>query len=178
MERMYCALDEKSATRFACVRYGNVAWSTGSVLPVWQQMHSSSGVIGSTGPHMRRFFFTVDEAVALVMTALENVDQVHGRVLARHMKAAKIEDLLNAWIAHKGGRWEKIEGRPGEREDEYLIGDLELPFTRALSLNGVPHYLIGFNDRAPEPLPEGLSSANTSPLTEEEMLALIEGQQE
>jgi FlaA1/EpsC-like NDP-sugar epimerase len=178
MERMYCTLDEKSSTRFACVRYGNVAWSTGSVLPVWQQMHSTSGVIGSTRPQMRRFFFTVEEAVALVLTALENIDQVRGRVLARHMKAAKIEDLLNTWVAHKGGRWEKIAGRPGEREDEYLIGDLELPFTQSLVLSGVQHYLIDFNARAAAPLPDVLSSANTSRLTEAEMLALIEGQRE
>ena len=37
MERMYCSMDSKADTRFACVRYGNVAWSTGSVLPIWTQ---------------------------------------------------------------------------------------------------------------------------------------------
>jgi FlaA1/EpsC-like NDP-sugar epimerase len=39
MERMFCTLDGKTDTRFACVRCGNVAWSTGSVLPIWKRMH-------------------------------------------------------------------------------------------------------------------------------------------
>jgi FlaA1/EpsC-like NDP-sugar epimerase len=63
MERMYCSLDEKTITKFACVRYGNVAWSTGSVLPIWKNMHEQTGLIKTTGPEMRRFFFTVEEAV-------------------------------------------------------------------------------------------------------------------
>src|SRR5262249_6767131 len=29
MERMFCGLNNRAATKFACVRYGNVAWSTG-----------------------------------------------------------------------------------------------------------------------------------------------------
>ena len=32
MERVFCAMDGKSSTRIACVRHGNIAWSTGSFL--------------------------------------------------------------------------------------------------------------------------------------------------
>ena len=173
MERMYCGLDRKGDTKFACVRYGNVAWSTGSVLPVWKKMHDEAGVIGSTGPDMRRFFFTVDEAVALVIAALRNIDLVRGKVLARHMRAALIRDLLNVWVQDRGGRWEQINGRPGEREDEFLVGDLELPYTDELQLGGIPHYLISFNEKVASPMTEGLSSANTTRLDEAEMRALI-----
>jgi UDP-N-acetylglucosamine 4,6-dehydratase len=59
MERMFCASDRKTATKFSCVRYGNVAWSTGSVLPIWKKMHDETSVIQSTGPEMRRFFFSM-----------------------------------------------------------------------------------------------------------------------
>src|SRR5688500_1638163 len=65
MERVFCSMNGKTDTRFVSVRYGNVAWSTGSVLPIWKKMHETTGVIGTTGPDMRRFFFTVDEAVKL-----------------------------------------------------------------------------------------------------------------
>jgi len=173
MERVFCSLDGKTSTRFACVRYGNVAWSTGSVLCIWKKMIEQTGVIGTTGPEMRRFFFTVDDAVKLVLTALENADSLGGKVLSRHMKAAQIEDILNVWTKHKGGRWEKIEGRPGERNDEFLICDLELPYTHEVVYDGIKHYVISFNDKAANPISVGLSSANTDRMSEDEILAIL-----
>lgn len=173
MERTFSSLDGKSDTRFASVRYGNVAWSTGSVLPIWKRMHEKEGVIGTTGPDMRRFFFTVDEAVALVRTALDNIDTLHGTVLSRTMKAAQMRDILELWVDNLGGRWEQIEGRPGEREDEFLIGDLELPHTREVDFGGIQHFVISFNEKSDQPPAFGLSSANAERLTDDEILELI-----
>ena len=178
MERVFCSMNGKTDTKFACVRYGNVAWSTGSVLPIWKKMFEETGVVRSTGPEMRRFFFTVDDAVRLVLTALENIDTIQGKVLSRYMKAAQIEDLLNTWVKHKGGKWEKMEGRPGERDDEFLIGEIELPFAYEKVYDDVTHYIISFNEKSSAPLSEGLSSANTERLTEEEMLKLINSPKE
>ncbi len=174
MERVFCSLDGKTDTRFVCVRYGNVAWSTGSVLPIWKKMHEETGVIGTTGPEMRRFFFTVDEAVKLVLTAIEHADELRGKVLSRRMKAALIKDILTLWVKQKGGSWKQIEGRPGERDDEFLIGDLELPYTREVTYHGITHYVISFNQRVEKALAEGLSSANTDRLSDAEIIDLLE----
>ncbi|MEB2779809.1 polysaccharide biosynthesis protein [Algoriphagus sp. C2-6-M1] len=173
MERIFCAMDDKSATKFTAVRYGNVAWSTGSVLTIWKKMLEETGVIGTTGPEMRRFFFSVDEAVDLVVTAMDNIDIARGKVLSRHMKAAQMQDILQTWIEEKGGKWEKIEGRPGERDDEFLIGDLELAYTEELEFDGIKHYLISFNDKVANPISFGLSSANTEKLSREEIVSII-----
>jgi len=173
MERMYCSMNEKSDTKFVCVRYGNVAWSTGSVLPIWNKMHAKDGVIGTTGPEMRRFFFTVDEAVQLVLVAMNNVEELQGKVLSRMMKAAQIEKILKVWTENRGGKWEKIKGRPGERDDEYLIGEIEVPYTSEVKYNGIPYYVISFNQKVPNPVKFGLSSANTEKLTYSEILDII-----
>lgn len=173
MERLFCSMNGKSSTKFTCVRYGNVAWSTGSVLPIWKKMHEETGVIGTTGPEMRRFFFTVDEAVNLVLTALEKIDETQGKVLSRKMKAAQIDEILTVWTQLKGGRYEKIEGRPGERDDEFLIGELELPYTRELVYGTITHYLISFNEKVSHPISVGLSSSNTDRLSKEEIADLI-----
>lgn len=178
MERMFCSMDGKSDTKFTVVRYGNVAWSTGSVLPIWKEMHVKTGVIGTTGPEMRRFFFTVNEAVQLVISAMDHIDLVRGKVLSRAMKAAKIKDVLNVWVKNFGGGFEKIEGRPGERLDEYLVGDLELPYTRALELDETDHFLISFNSKVDDPVEFGLSSANAEKLTDEEIFKLLNGEPE
>jgi UDP-N-acetylglucosamine 4,6-dehydratase/5-epimerase len=173
MERVYCSMNGRTSTKFVCVRYGNVAWSTGSVLTIWKRMHETTGVIGTTGPEMRRFFFTVDEAVQLVITAIQNTEALQGKVLSRRMKAAQISDILRVWVENKGGCWEKIEGRPGERNDEYLIGELELPYTAEQSYQGIPHYVISFNQKVDNQVQSVLSSANAERLTDEEILHII-----
>lgn len=174
MERLFVSMNDKTDTKFTCVRYGNVAWSTGSVFTIWKKMHEETGVIGTTGPEMRRFFFVVDEAVNLVITALDNIEETQGKVLSRMMKAAQMDEILKVWVKNRGGKYEKIEGRPGERDDEFLIGDLELPYTRELDYNGITHYLISFNEKVENPVSFGLSSANTERLSEEEILYIID----
>lgn len=173
MERMFVGMNGKSATKFLCVRYGNVAWSTGSVLCIWRKMLKEKGVIGTTGPEMYRFFFTVDEAVDLVIAALENKDRFQGKILSRKMKAAQMKDILRVWTQHEGGRYELIAARPGERNEEYLFGDSELPYTQEFLLNGISHYLISFNQKVDEPVESVLSSSNTDLLTDEEILKII-----
>jgi UDP-N-acetylglucosamine 4,6-dehydratase/5-epimerase len=173
MERVFCSMNGKTNTKFAAVRYGNVAWSTGSVLPIWKKMFEDTKIIKTTGPEMRRFFFTVDEAVKLVLTALTEIETIQGKVLSRYMKAAQIQDLLETWTESQGGNWEKMEGRPGEREDEFLIGEIELPYAREVIYDGVKHYIISFNEKVEKPLDFGLSSANTERLSRDEMLYLL-----
>ena len=173
MERMFCSMNGKTETKFLCVRYGNVAWSTGSVLPIWSKMHRETGIIGTTGPDMTRFFFTVDEAVQLVLTGMENSEALQGKVLSRMMKTAKIRDLLDLWIREKGGHWEVIDGRPGERNQEFLCGDLELDYTRKMQYHGIDHFIINFNSKESEPFPHVVTSDNCEKLSELEMLAII-----
>jgi FlaA1/EpsC-like NDP-sugar epimerase len=174
MERLFCAMNAKTGTtRFACVRHGNIAWSTGSVFPIWKQMHDSTGVIGSTGPDMTRYFSKVEDAVDLVITAIDNIALAQGAVLSRKMKAARIRDLLDLWIREKGGRWEKIEGRPGERSHEYLVGEPELHYTASIEINGVRHFVTRFNEPAESPLPAVLCSETAERMTEGEMLDII-----
>ena len=176
MERMFCLLNGKTKTKFTCVRYGNVAWSTGSVLPIWKKMHDETGIIGTTGPDMRRFFFTVDHAVQLVETAMNNIDLIQGQILSRVMKSAKIGDILDAWTKHFGGDWKKIADRPGERDDEYLVGESELSFCQTLEFSGVKHFLIHPNKRVEVPHPFIFTSKEAERLTEEEILELIKAQ--
>lgn len=173
MERMFCLMNGKSNTKFACVRYGNVAHSTGSVMTIWDAMHKETGIIKTTGPEMRRFFFTVDHAVELVLNAINNQDLVAGKVLSREMKSAQMQDILNVWIEERGGTWEKIEGRPGERNDEFLVGETELSYTKEITLNNIKHYLISPNEKSDAPLTEIVNSANCERLSKEEISYII-----
>jgi len=173
MERLFCAMDGKSATRFNCVRFGNIAWSTGSVFPIWKEMIEQHGEIQTTGPHMRRFFFHVSEAAKLVITAMNHMEETGGKVLSRKMKAAQIEDILKLFVKLYGGNYRKVGERPGESIDETLIGISELPYAREIVLDDYPHYLIAFNEKAPEAFPDILTSANAERLNDEEIMQII-----
>jgi UDP-N-acetylglucosamine 4,6-dehydratase len=173
MERLFSLMEGKSDTHFVSVRYGNVAWSTGSVLGIWKKMLKKQGFIGTTGPEMFRYFFTVDEAVSLVLTALKNESELHGKVLSRYMKAAQLEDIIRVWTKQEGATYEKIEGRPGERLEEFLIGESELEYTEERIYDGIRHYVLSFNEKSENPLTEVLSSRTAEKLTDDEIRAII-----
>lgn len=176
MEKMFCAMDAKSSTQFVCVRYGNVAWSTGSVLPVWTERHAQTQSITVTDPDMRRFFFTVNEAVALIETAIAHIGELRGKVLSRAMKVARLGDIAQTWVQTKGGRVEYVGHRPGERVDEYLIGDIELPYTEARAYGEIDHFIITFNHPAAQPLQVCYSTQNATPMTMSDITDLITNQ--
>jgi UDP-glucose 4-epimerase len=173
MEKLFCSMNEKSKTKFTCVRYGNVVWSTGSAFPIWKTMSEKDGIIKSTGPEMRRFFFTVEQAVQLVIDAINNIDKIKGKVLSREMKSAQISDILDVWVELYGGRWEQSEGRPGERNDEYLVGEIELEYSTKEDINGVSHYIISPNTKSNKKLTQVFHSGNSPRLSKEEIISLI-----
>ncbi len=173
MERLFCAMNGKSNTKFTNVRFGNIAWSTGSVFPIWKEMLEHSGQIKTTGPHMRRFFFQVSEAAELVITAMNKIEVTAGKVLSRKMKAAQIEDILMQFINVYGGKYDKVAERPGESIDETLIGISELNYAREIELDNYPHYIISFNEKTEKSFPDILTSANAERLTNEEILKII-----
>jgi FlaA1/EpsC-like NDP-sugar epimerase len=173
LERLFCSMNGKSATRFLCVRQGNIAWSTGSVFPIWRAMQEEGGVIHSTGPEMTRYFSTAREAVQLVAAALEHAERLQGRVLLRRMKSARIADILDVWVARRGGRWLPAAPRPGDRPHEFLIGEPELPHTSELALDGRDHYVIDFAERAPAPVPGVPTSEHAPRMSEREVAEMI-----
>ena len=173
MEKVFISADKNYKTNFVCVRYGNVAWSTGSVLPLWYEMFSKNKIIYTTGPNMRRFFFTVDKAVKLVITAINNIKLFRGKILSREMKSSMMIDILKTWIKMYGGKYKIGKKRPGERIDEYLIGQTELEFTKKIKIGGIIHYVIDFSKKAKKPLQNIVSSSNANKLSQKDIEHLI-----
>ena len=59
-------------TCFAIVRYGNVAGSRGSVIPIWRNIIENGGMtLGVTDKRMTRFWITLEQGVELVFKALK-----------------------------------------------------------------------------------------------------------
>lgn len=110
-------------TRFACVRFGNVAWSRGSVLPHWKLQAERSKEICVTDPTMTRFMISSVQAIRLVLTATEMMRG--GEIFVLKMPAIKLGDLARLFIKkfYPGKRIKiTIAGnRGGEKHDEELF---------------------------------------------------------
>lgn len=174
MEKMFCNLNSQYKTNFMAVRYGNVAWSTGSVLQAWWKMKKNGEVIKTTGQKMRRFIFTVSEASELVLTALKNIEIYSGKILAREMKSTEISNLSKIWSKKFGDKFETISSRPGERIDEYIVGEEEVDYSEEIKIDNINHYLIQINDKSKNPINSYLSSENSERLTETEIEHILD----
>ena len=81
-------------TNYRIVRYGNVLYSTGSVLCKWRDLLSNNKEVIVTDPSATRFFWTREQAIDLIFSCLENSTDT--TPYCPDMKAMKIEDLLQA----------------------------------------------------------------------------------
>lgn len=98
MERLFKEYDEDFGimTKYRIVRYGNVLYSTGSVLCKWLELIQQEKEIIVTEPKATRFFWTVDQALDLIEDCLFDADGPEPYV--PEMKAMSIENLLKALI--------------------------------------------------------------------------------
>lgn len=81
-------------TTISCVRYGNVMYSRGSVIPLFINQIKSGRPITVTEPEMTRFLMPLRDSVALVRFAFANARQ--GDLFVRKAPAATIADLIAA----------------------------------------------------------------------------------
>jgi len=83
-------------TLYRVVRYGNVLYSTGSVLCKWKKLIVENRQITITDPEATRFFWTVEEAVNLIFECLEKASSSNPYCPA--MRSMRMGDLLEAMI--------------------------------------------------------------------------------
>jgi UDP-N-acetylglucosamine 4,6-dehydratase len=101
MERLaqqYESLNPSCAYRV--VRYGNVLYSTGSVLCKWKDLIQKGAEIIVTERAATRFFWTVDEAIETIKMCMR--DSTDATPYCPTMKSIKIDNLLDAMVAKYG----------------------------------------------------------------------------
>ena len=78
------------------VRYGNVLYSTGSVLCIWKEKLLKGEEIIITDKQATRFYWSIDEAIDLIFKCLENATSCEPYL--PEMKSMNLNDLLNAMV--------------------------------------------------------------------------------
>ncbi len=114
-------------TKFCCVRFGNVLWSRGSVLPLFVKQIHAGVPITMTNPNMTRFFMSLREAAVLVIQAAEMTKE--NEIFVFKMPAVKMGDvpdimqeiMLEEGLAAKPVPVNVIGHKEGERIHEKLL---------------------------------------------------------
>lgn len=121
------AMGPDAATTVSLVRYGNVMYSRGSVIPLFIDQIKAGRPITVTEPAMTRFLMPLRDSVALVHHAFTHARQ--GDLFIRKAAAAAIADLVQA-LAELFGvpdhPVEQIGWRHGEKLYETLATAQEL----------------------------------------------------
>ena len=107
-------------TKFSVVRYGNVSGSRGSVIPFFKTLIDEGATkLPITDMRMTRFWITLDEAVDLVIKA---IDEARGGELFIHKcPSFRVVDLAEAMLP--GCELEDVGIRAGEKLHEVMITD-------------------------------------------------------
>ncbi len=111
------------ATKFICVRYGNVLASRGSVIPLFHQQLLTGKDLTITDPRMTRFLISLEQAVDTIVHAYR--DSYPGDIFIPIIPASSIIDVAKAIKEDADVDIKFIGIRPGEKLDEVLISEEE-----------------------------------------------------
>jgi FlaA1/EpsC-like NDP-sugar epimerase len=146
-ELLVQASRNNSRARLACVRFGNVLGSQGSVIPLFKKQIAAGGPVTVTHPDMVRYFMTVQEAVQLVLCAGTLANNGNTFVLdmgsPRNIMELAREMILLAGLEPGRDIDTAITGlRPGEKLSEELVSSSErlhrTPFEKLSLIEPLP----------------------------------------
>ena len=122
----------RSKTIFSCVRFGNVLFSRGSVIPLFEQQVKQKKMVTITDGNMTRFMMSIGSTMDLVFKA--TLMAKGGEVFILKMPVVKLGDLADVAIETYAKKYgygaeeikKKIIGpRPGEKIFEELMTETE-----------------------------------------------------
>ncbi|NCO98595.1 MAG: SDR family NAD(P)-dependent oxidoreductase [Sphingomonadales bacterium] len=175
-------IGSQADTTISCVRYGNVMYSRGSVIPLFIRQIRAQKPITVTDPQMTRFLMPLRDSVGLVKFAFENARQ--GDLFIKKAVASTIIDLVTALLELfdvPDHAVQVIGWRHAEKLYETLASTQELSTAEDLGdyfrlqldtrdLNYKPYFIEG-SDTAPEQ--EDYHSHNTERLNVEGVKRLL-----
>lgn len=128
--------------KFSVARYGNVANSNGSIIPLFKRQIEQGGNPTVTHPDMTRFWITIQEAVHFIINCLDRM--CGGDIFVPSMPTFKVTDLALATMKDLPleKQWFHVTGiRPGEKMHECIITKEEAKNT--LYHSPTQTYIIG-----------------------------------
>ena len=128
MEKAFLSSSGDSV-KFCCTRFANVAGSTGSVIPRWDEMRKKGEPLTVTDINMSRLMFSPKESSLLIREAIRLMENGESNfILTKKMKTVKIYDLALVM----SNKTAVIGTRSGEKLYENLVSEKELEYTEEI----------------------------------------------
>jgi len=127
-------INYNSNTKFVCIRWWNVIWTNGSVIPLFKKQILQDNKITITDLTMTRYLMSTREAISLIFNALEY--SMWGEVFVMRMPWTTVEVVADTMIElfwNKNTKKIIIWARAWEKKHEVLVSKNEMPFTRILN---------------------------------------------
>jgi len=117
MEKLFVRAKAYSGTtKFACVRYGNVIGSRGSVILIFKEKAARGEPLPITNQRMTRFWLTIERGINFVIESLGKMKG--GEIFIPKCPSMRIIDMAKAIASD--AKWDIIGIRPGEKLHEQL----------------------------------------------------------
>jgi UDP-glucose 4-epimerase len=161
-ERFIVGVDNKNTT-ITMTRYGNVAGSSGSVIPYFKQLASEGKPLTLTDPNMTRFYIPIEKAVSSVLYALEHGN--HKDLVIYKSKSATVQQIADCISDNQ-----VIVGIvKSEKTDEALLTERELNHSKETE----DYYIYNEDYENDNKYTKPLTSDNAPRYTNEELKELI-----
>lgn len=129
---------------FSIVRYGNVAGSRGSIIPLFNNIIKNGGTeLPITDFRMTRFWISLTEGVELVIKALKEAKG--GETFISKIPSFKVTDLAEAMLP--GCTKKEIGIRPGEKLHEIMVTPEDSFNTYEYDKHFIVYPQVVWNDR-------------------------------
>ena len=168
-DKLFIAANAYAGTKdinFSIVRYGNVAGSRGSIIPLFKTLvEKGEKELPITDYRMTRFWISLPEGVELVLKALSEAKG--GETFISKIPSFNIKDLAEAM--YPDVKTVEVGIRPGEKLDEVMVTREDAPNTYEYEKHFIVYPQVSFaHEIVPAPggkkVPEGFyySSGNNT----------------
>jgi UDP-N-acetylglucosamine 4,6-dehydratase len=176
-------------TIFSSVRFGNVLFSRGSVIPLFEDQIRQKKPITVTNPEMTRFMMSISDTIELIFKATQYAKG--GELFILKMPVVRLGDLVDVIVEAYAEKYhckkETIEKRtiglrPGEKMFEELMTETEaavayetddmLIIPPQLEMPSISYSVSEYPNARPCKL-DGYSSRDITPISKEKIKSLL-----
>jgi UDP-N-acetylglucosamine 4,6-dehydratase len=119
----------RKQTKFCSTRYGNVADSRGTIVPIWREMIRKKEALPITNVKATRFWIPMKEANKFVMDCIELMDYMDGgEIFVPKIASVNVMDVYQA-LTDGMSQFTVIGDRIGDKLHEVLISKEEATHT-------------------------------------------------